>query len=93
MLHGLPATLDRLGLKQCDLARGIHRREETVSRWMHGKKLPSGEVRPVVPSGDSVTAVLAFLRTHDPKVTYEEISGLPGEQLPLPIRERRGVAA
>ena len=81
MLHGLSATLDRLNLSQVDFAKGVGVREETVSRWVRGRKTPGG---------DSLAAVLTFLKTLDPNVTYEGLSGAPGSQIPLPVPYARG---
>lgn len=60
----LKATLNRIGITQKEIASAIGVREETFSRWIHGRLSPKGE---------NLIGVLRFLQTRDPSVTIDDI--------------------
>ena len=64
VLRGLPSLLDRLDLSQAKFSRGVGVTPETVSRWLNGH---------VTPGASSLVKTLAFLRQHDPTITFDDI--------------------
>jgi DNA-binding transcriptional regulator YiaG len=64
LVRGLPSLLERLGLAQTTLATHVGVAPETVSRWVSGRLSPHGR---------NLAKTLAYLREHDPSITFDDL--------------------
>jgi transcriptional regulator with XRE-family HTH domain len=65
-MTNLGPLLDRIGLKQKDLASELGVTEEQVSRWVNGHHVPGGE---------NLACLLHALQKRDPEIKLTDLFG------------------